>query len=649
MDTPIQGQQKSGDGLLLDFNQRSLADLPSSGRIFVDPGNLPRHDESEVEGDYFDGVFKYINQMLMEEDLEEESWMFHDCFALQAAENTFSQVLNEVNCSFPCASPASPSIGVRIFDDPKDDFNTLWKNDTLVPDVGNCQSLYSSVYQFSSTGLASDPMTTTDKTVVAKDSNSGEGKSRKSVRSREDENQDKEERHAKQLASSVSDENERTEDYDDALLCPQRDPNFYGESDSKDSSKSLEVNGESPQPWLNIKPNTSKRGRPRAADKKCNVRETVDLRDLLSRCAHAVATYNIATSRELLKKIKQHSSLYGDATERLADSFANALDARMAGIGPNMYAALTAKKASAAEILKAYLTYVTICPFQRMSNIFANKSIARFTTSAPRIHIIDFGVLYGFQWPCIIHGLSLRPGGPPRLRITGIDLPQPGFRPAEKVEETGRRLADYAKRFGLPFQYNAIAKRWDTITLEDLKIDKDEMLVVNCMYKLKNLNDETVGNNNPRLAVMKLIKDINPELYVHGILNAGYNAPFFETRFREAMYHFSSMFDMFEATLPREDQDRLMFEKEILGRDVMNVIACEGAERIDRPDTYKQWQVKNQRAGFKQLPLNKEIMREVTVKIKASYHRDFLIDENSSWMLMGWKGRVIYAISCWTP
>nr|GMC91852.1 Scarecrow-like protein 9 [Ipomoea batatas]GMC93702.1 Scarecrow-like protein 9 [Ipomoea batatas]GMC97548.1 Scarecrow-like protein 9 [Ipomoea batatas]GMC99611.1 Scarecrow-like protein 9 [Ipomoea batatas]GME17499.1 Scarecrow-like protein 9 [Ipomoea batatas] len=80
-----------------------------------------------------------------------------------------------------------------------------------------------------------------------------------------------------------------------------------------------------------------------------------------------------------------------------------------------------------------------------------------------RVHIIDFGILYGFQWPTFIQRIATRDGGPPKVRITSIEFPQPGFRPTERIEESGHRLADYAKSFNVPFEYNAIAKKWETI------------------------------------------------------------------------------------------------------------------------------------------------------------------------------------------
>jgi len=93
----------------------------------------------------------------------------------------------------------------------------------------------------------------------------------------------------------------------------------------------------------------------------------------------------------------------------------------------------------------------------------------------------------------------------------------------------------------------------------------------------------------------------------------------------------------------------MVIEKEIFGREALNVIACEGWERMERPETYKQWQVRNLRAGFAQLPMDRDIVKKAVDKVRSSYHKDFVIDEDSRWLLQGWKGRIIYALSCWKP
>ncbi|KAK2983168.1 hypothetical protein RJ640_018513 [Escallonia rubra] len=143
------------------------------------------------------------------------------------------------------------------------------------------------------------------------------------------------------------------------------------------------------------------------------------------------------------------------------------------------------------------------CSFHKMSNLFANRSIRYLYEASGRttLHIIDFDIMYGLQWPSLIQSISLRLGGP--------------------------------QSFGL--------------------------------QELTCLNQ------------------------VSG----------------PALFHFSTLFDMFEATTPREDHEIMMFEHEVFARDARNVTTSEGTARIERLETYKQWQAqKNLRVGFRQLPLN---------------------------------------------
>uniref|UniRef100_A0A5B6Z9U1 Putative scarecrow-like protein 9 n=1 Tax=Davidia involucrata TaxID=16924 RepID=A0A5B6Z9U1_DAVIN len=383
--------------------------------------------------------------------------------------------------------------------------------------------------------------------------------------------------------------------------------------------------------------------------KQVSRRKAVDMRTLLIQCAEAVAGNEFRSANELLKQIRWHSSPFGDKHRRLSHCFANSLEARLLGTGSPLYASLAAKNSADVENLKAHKLYISAFPFIKMLNFYATQMIVELANKASRLHVIHFGIFHGFQWLPLIHHLSKRPGGPPKLRITGVDHPEPGFRPAARVERTGRRLANYCERFNVPFEYNFIAQKWETICIEDLKIEKDEVLVVMSLHQFKYLPDDTISKNSPRDAVLNLIKKISPDIFIHGIHNGTYKSPFLVSRFREALFHFSALFDMFEANVPREDPDRMVYERGVYGKEVLNIIACEGSERIESPETYKQWQARNLRAGFRQLPLNQEIMKKVRAMVKLNYHKDFLVDDNNQWMLQGWKGRVIFALSCWKP
>ncbi|KZV28807.1 scarecrow-like protein 33-like [Dorcoceras hygrometricum] len=641
----------------------------------------PPADESSSEGessteiDHSDAMLRFINHMLMEEvDLENKPCMLLDSLALQATEKSLYDVLNYDVGENPGSQSenftksTSNCVSARS-SDATSFIESNWNKLDSQSFFGSSKRIISHgvftmdgplLNQYSVSNSSSG---NSDRKLIGDDfvSHSSETKDdcteivgrdeldispnsskEKKNRGRGDGDCLEEHRSRKQVADDLG-EVEPLEIYDNVLLCSNTDNPLMPSHDEVKKSESTKKSRKKD------KSKESNKGNPKGGRKRGGAKEVVDLRGLLIQCAQAVASFDIRTFNDLLIRIRQHSSPLGDGSERLAHYFADALEARVAGTGTERYAAISSRRISAAMILKAYKTFITACPYRKISNLFANKTIKKLATKATRIHIIDFGILYGFQWPCLIQSLSERTEGPPNLRITGIDFPQTGFRPAERVKDTGHRLAEYCERFNVPFEFTAIAQKWETITLEDLRIDKNELLVVNSLYRLQNVPDETVIVNSPRDVVLDLIRKINPDLFIHGIINGTFNTPFFITRFRETLFHFSSMFDMFEATIAQEDPERLLFEEHIFGKEIMNIVACEGSERVERPETYKQWQARNVRAGLRQLPLDPEIVKHVKNKVKREYHKDFSVDEDGKWMLQGWKGRVIHGLSYWIP
>ncbi|XVF46532.1 hypothetical protein PTKIN_Ptkin03bG0034600 [Pterospermum kingtungense] len=383
----------------------------------------------------------------------------------------------------------------------------------------------------------------------------------------------------------------------------------------------------------------TKRRRTSSVNKR---KQLVDLRTLLIQCVEAVGGNDFRNANDFLMQIRNHSSPFGNASQRKAHYFAKALEARLAGTGTKEYAALASKTVLNADI-EACKLLISACPFMEVSNFFATETILKLAKrSTTGIHIIHFGFPYGLQWAALIQYLSTRPGKPPALRITGIDH--------DHVPQTGHNfLANCCEQFNVPFEYNSITTKWERIELEDLKIDRKEVTVVNCLYRLRHVEDETDDLSSPRDTVLNLVRKINPDVFIHGIVNGSYNAPFFVSRFREALYYYSTMFDMLEEIAPGGDSssERMVLEENIYGKEIMNVVACEGSERVERPETYKQRQVRNLRAGLKQISLNHEMLKYAKSHVKLHYHKEFLVDEDRNWMLQGWKGRILFALSFW--
>ncbi|KAF8041246.1 hypothetical protein BT93_B3240 [Corymbia citriodora subsp. variegata] len=374
--------------------------------------------------------------------------------------------------------------------------------------------------------------------------------------------------------------------------------------------------------------------------KKKGNKSTSDLRSLLILCAQAVSTNDFKTARELLRRIRQDSSPSSDGSRRVAHYFANALEARLAGSAGRSQAFYYSviERRSVADKLKAYQLHYTACPFPKFPILFSNYMILKSAETAKVLHIIDFGISYGFQWPILIQELSKRTGGVPKLRITGIELPQPGFRPAKRIEETGRHMAKYCERFNVPFEFQAVASAsWECINV----------VAVNCLSRFEYLYDETVEVNCQRDMVLDLIRSMKPHVLVHGVRNGSYNAPFFITRFREALFHLSTIFDLYDTNAVHDNVQRLVLERDFFGREIMNIVACEGMERVERPETYKQWQVRLTRVGFQQLPLGQELIKKARAKLSRDYHKDFVLEEEKNWILLSWRGRIISGCTCW--
>lgn len=562
-------------------------------------------------------VFKYINDILMEEDVASNTCMLQDCLALQATEKSFYDVLGQ-------QYPPSPNQYSHCFN----------PNGNSPDDDIDCSSSIDNNNSCDATNNASDEEVR---------HYSLKGSRGRKIHQIDDRDFLDEGRSNKQLVPLLE-EAERSDMFVEVMI-PKGGSYDSVQCPLFEAARNRAA-GNLPCDKTKIKGSNSRILRMMRQD---NTSEVVDLSSLLTQCAQAAVSNDHRVAIELLKQIRQHSSPDGDGTQRLAHYFANGLEARLSGARTPYFSPAFISKTSVADVLKAYIVYISASPFRKASNFLTNRMIGKTTEKATKVHIIDFGISYGFQWPCFIQRQSFRPGGPPKIRITGIELPEPGFRPAERVEETGHRLKKAAERCNVPFEYSAIAQKWETIKLDDLKIDRDEVTVVTCMYRLNYLPDDTQVKDSLRDAVLRLIKRINPDLFVHGVANGTYNSPFFVSRFKEAMFHFSALFDMLEATVPTEDQGRLIYEREVFGRHAMNVLACEGLERIDNPETYRQWQSRNLRAGFRQLPVDQVLLRRVMKMVKMDYHKDFDADENGQWMLQGWKGKILYALSFWKP
>ncbi|CAA0829790.1 Scarecrow-like protein 9 [Striga hermonthica] len=549
-------------------------------------------------------VFEYIDQILMEEDLEEKMHYVLDSVDFKEKERSFYELLDQ---KYPHSPPQQESSihNNQCDDKPNDDHlydsRAIWDFRTGVVHSGN---------SFPSEG---------ENTVV-------KTRGKKKNHLDEETSLEEEERRSNKLPTIRAESNLPTEDFDNGSTFTL--------------TELTEHENQTPE----CKGSEGKKKKKEEEEKK--KKQAINLIPCLVRCAESVALGKIDTSKEILKKIRKHSSPFGDGNQRLAYYFANALEARLFGTG-----SLMLDKFSVSDYFRTYRSSHFLSSFKDLVDFASNETIAAQSAQSGRVHIIDFGIFYGFQWPAFIQSLAEREGGPPKLRITAVDFPLPGQRLAQvagRDEDTGRWLARFAETHRVPFEFNAIVKRWETIEPEDLRIEKGEYVAVNCRFRSMVLPNETEAEEkkNSRARFLELVSKINPDIFVHGVFSSGHGEPLFLSRFKSSLLFYYAFFEMLDTTEPREQPYRVTIER-MFGRAILNVVACEGPERVDRPETYRKWGPRHLRAGLAQVPFDGKLLESVTYKAKKIFPRNFVFDEDNGWLLMSWKKRTIAAFSCW--
>ncbi|CAK9275523.1 unnamed protein product [Sphagnum jensenii] len=374
------------------------------------------------------------------------------------------------------------------------------------------------------------------------------------------------------------------------------------------------------------------------------------LANKLIKCAEAIGQNDVKNANGIIAELHDLSSSNGNGVQRMAHYVTTALVAKMFGTATQLYTATCNNTPATGRIItRAYRSLWEYTPYCKLHHMFSDANIMDVCKNASQVHLVDYGIMYGsLHWPCFIQQLAMREQGPPHVRITGIDQPYPRTsKPSKRVQEIGQMLSEFAKLWKVPFEFTAIAEKWENITPTKLSLRKNEVLIVTCFFKLRNLMDASVTATNPRTMVLNNIRTMNPKVFVTGVVNANCNEPFFMSRVHETIKHYSTKFDTMDVVIPSNMIKRRELE-EIYGREILNIIGCEGMERIERPESYKQWHSCIQRAGFVQKPLCPFI--DSTIKsILGTCHKHFGIGQDGGWFLMGWKNEIVYALSAWKP
>ena len=183
-----------------------------------------------------------------------------------------------------------------------------------------------------------------------------------------------------------------------------------------------------------------------------------------------------------LEQLSVLASLTGDPMQRVATYFMEGLAARITKSWPGLYKALhSTHLPSVMDMLSARQVFFSVCPYVKFAFLMANQAILDAMEGEKVVHIVDLEASDPVQWLALLQELSLRQGGPPHLRITGVSLTR------DVLEQTGQRLSEEAEKLDIPFQFHPLVASLENVDVDSLKVKSGEAVAISSVMRLHPL------------------------------------------------------------------------------------------------------------------------------------------------------------------
>uniref|UniRef100_A0A8R7ULH7 Chitin-inducible gibberellin-responsive protein 1 n=2 Tax=Triticum urartu TaxID=4572 RepID=A0A8R7ULH7_TRIUA len=363
-------------------------------------------------------------------------------------------------------------------------------------------------------------------------------------------------------------------------------------------------------------------------------------------CARAVDEKDSLAIDMTVPELGENVSVSGKPLQILGEYMVEGLVARLASSGHSIYKALKWQKPNGSEMISYQRELYAVCPYLKFGYVSANGAIAEAVRGEDMIHIIDFRISQGVQWISLIQALAARPGGPPTVRITCIDDSESAYVRGGGLEILGNTLSDIAREFGLPFEFHALDISVSEVEEGHLGVIPGEAVAVNFNLTLHQIPDESVSAANHRDRILRLVKQLSPKVVTIVEQELNTNTGPFTQRFAETLDYYTAIFESIDVERPREPKERTKMEQHCLARKIVNIVACEGAERVERHEVFSKWNARLTMAGFRPLPLGSRVKDNLRTLLHY-YSSNYRLAERDGVIYLGWKNRALVVSSAW--
>ncbi|KAM0940514.1 putative transcription factor GRAS family [Dioscorea sansibarensis] len=379
---------------------------------------------------------------------------------------------------------------------------------------------------------------------------------------------------------------------------------------------------------------------------------------LLLLSASAMDDNNVTSAIDTLTELFQKVSLNGDPIQRVAAYFSDGLVAKLLTKKSPLFSTIMTTP-TPEEKFTAFTELYRASPYYQFAHFTANQTIIEaFELEDPNnsrcLHVIDFDVSYGFQWPSLIQSLSDKASSdkPIFLRVSGFG------RSLDELKETEMRLASFAKGCkNLVFEFEGLVKGCtNPPSINELKIKKNATVVVNLVLYLSTLKSHTEISET-----LTSIHRMNPSAVVVVDKEGGRNCRSFLSIFMESLHYYAAMFDSLEDCLPAESSERLSIEKNHLGREIKSCITSEVMKKEEDEiinDKFDTWKGMMESIGYEGVRLSSRSLSQAKLLLKIKSHCSsmelgsnggFQVVERDGGMCisLGWQDRNLVTASAW--
>ncbi|KAH7665128.1 Scarecrow-like protein 3 [Dioscorea alata] len=344
---------------------------------------------------------------------------------------------------------------------------------------------------------------------------------------------------------------------------------------------------------------------------------------LLAGAAH-VSSGNLSRADSCLHLISAMSSPSGDSMQRLSSILASSLATRLLRRRlPGLLSAVHPPR----KPLKP-LTFARTLPYIPFTHTATSRVLLRAIAHERNVHVVDLSAAAHSLdlWAPFLRTISRLPHGPPHLKLTCVSGDH------HVLESLGTALVKEADSLDVPFRFHAVHSVLSELDLDTLRVHAGEALFFVSLFKLHELLAGEVERMNGLLLEQE----------------AEHNSERMAERFVEGLHHYSALFDSVEAVAAMGamgEEERREVE-EMVGREIENIVACEGVERVERHEKTTKWVVRMERAGFRQGRFWGDAVEEGR-RVVESWAGGFAVVVECGCLMICWHDKPLYSISAW--